>query len=213
MAALLPSGFIVSPTGNWYATPSEKFNGGMAVGITSATTVTTGSVFTRTFPILNNSIEGVLTRRSVPVLGSGALRAFSTQRAFASGTFAYMQSDFIIRTVATTINGISNSSLKINGNDVYLVRRDITNKTKGAQTSTSWRSGHFRYLKISGQRSPWSTPPSSNNVNLVTPTGSGVTVAADQAIFNVYKNVPGELTYRFGGPNPRVDVYKSGTGG
>lgn len=213
MATLLPSGFIVSPTGNWYATPTEKFNGGMAIGITSATTVTAGNALTRTFPVLNNALEGVIVRRSLPVLASGAAHAFSTQRAYAAGTFAYTQSDFIVRTMATTINGVANSALKINGNEQFLTRRDIANKTKGAQTSTAWRAGYFRYLKIAGQRTPWSVAPSTNNVNLVTPTGSGVTVAADQAIFNTYKNVPGELTYMYGALNPRVDVYKSGTGG
>lgn len=213
MATLLPSGYVVSPTGNWYATPTEKFNGGMAIGVTSATTVTAGSPLTRTFPVLNNALEGVIIRRSLPVLATGALHAFSTQKAYTAGTFAYTQSDFIVRTMATTINGVANTAIKINGNEQWNFRRDITNKVKGAQTSTAWRNGYFRFLSIAGQRTPWSTAPSSNNVNLVTPTGTGVTVAADQAIYNTYKNIPGELTYMYGALNPRLDVYKSGTGG
>lgn len=205
--SLLPSGIIVGATGN-NTSPTEKI-GGTALGINSTTNTSNGKPITRTLTIRDTAMDGASLRASVPIELSGINHAYSTTKAYTSGTFAYKQSQFMIRTVATKINNVANSALSINGNEQHRVRRNITNKSKGAQTSTAWRSGYFRYLKISGQRSNWSTAPSSNNVQYSNGAGGN---AADTAIFVTYRSVPGELTYMYGTLNPKQDDYKPITG-
>lgn len=202
--ALLPSGYIVATTGN-SNTPVEKVNGGTIVGITSATTTTAGSPVTRTFPLTNNAIDGRV-KRVVVIAASGQAHAYSAQKALSAGTFAYDQSQFMIRTVATRINNIASTLLSINGLPSNRPKNLVTNKSKGAQTSTAHRSGYWRGMGISGQRTQWSTPPSSNNVNYVLPTNNASN-AADQAQFVTYKSVPGELVYMYGAINPILKDY------
>lgn len=202
--ALLPSGYIVATTGN-SNTPVEKVNGGTIVGITSATPTTAGSPVTRTFPLTNNAIDGRV-KRVVVIAASGQAHAYSAQKALSAGTFAYDQSQFMIRTVATRINNIASTLLSINGLPSNRPKNLVTNKSKGAQTSTAHRSGYWRGMGISGQRTQWSTPPSSNNVNYVLPTNNASN-AADQAQFVTYKSVPGELVYMYGAINPILKDY------
>jgi len=201
--SLLPSGYIVAATGNSNF-PREKVNGGVIVGITSATNVLTSPV-TRIFPLTLNAIDG--TVKFVHVLpASGAAHAYSAQKALAAGTFAFEQQQAMIRTVTTRINNIASTLLSVNGLPINRVKTRISNKSKGARTSTAYRSGHWRPLGISGQRTLWSTPPASNNTFYVLPTNNGSN-ADDQGQFVTYKAVPGELVYRYGAPNPILKDY------
>ena len=202
--ALLPSGYIVATTGN-SNTPVEKANGGTIVGITSATTTTAGSPVTRTFPLTNNAIDGRV-KRVVVIAASGQAHSYSAQKALAAGTFAYDQNQFMIRTVATRINNIASTLLSINGLPFNRPKNLVTNKSKGAQTSSAYRSGYWNGFGITNQRSNWSTPPASNNVNYVLPTNNASN-AADQAQFVTYKSVPGELVYMYGAINPILKDY------
>lgn len=201
--ALLPSGYVVSATGNSNIV-NEKSNGGTIVGITSATTTTVGSPVSRTFPLTNNAIDGRV-KRVLVLAASGAAHAYSATKAYASGTFAYDQSQFMIRTVTTRINNVASTLLSI-GTPGNRSRTLISNKSKGAQTCSAFRSGYFRFLKISGQRTNWSTPPASNNVSYVLPTNNASN-AVDQAQFVTYKSVPGELVYMYGAINPVLKDY------
>jgi hypothetical protein len=201
--ALLPSGFIVATTGN-STSPREKVNGGTIVGITSATNITTGPV-TRIFPLTSNAIEGVVRQVTV-VPASGAAHAYSAQKALAAGTFAFNQQQAMIRTVTTKINNIASTLLSIPGLPSNRPKTLISNKSKGARTSSAYRSGYWRPLGISGQRTLWSTPPTSNNTNYVSTTNNAVN-ASDEGQFVTYKSVPGELAYLYGALNPILKDY------
>lgn len=202
--ALLPSGYIYAATGN-YNFVTEKRNGGTVVGITSATTTTAGSPVTRTFPLTNNAIDGV-KRRVVVVAASGGAHAYSAQKALAAGTFAYDQSQFMIRTVATKINNIASTLLSINGEAANRSHTLISNKSKGAKTSTAFRSGYWNGYGIANQRNNWSTQPSSNNVSYVLPTNNASN-ADDQGQFMTYRSVPGELAFMYGAIDPKLKDY------
>jgi hypothetical protein len=201
--ALLPSGYIVATTGNSNF-PKEKANGGVIVGITSATSVLTSPI-TRIFPLTLNAIDGIV--RTVLVLpASGASHAYSAQKALAAGTFSFNQQQPMIKNVTTKINNIASTLLSINGMPYNRPHTLVSNKSKGAKTSTAHRSGYWRYLKISGQRTLWSTPPASNNVFYVLPTNNASN-ADDQTQFVTYKAIPGELVYMYGALNPIVKRY------
>lgn len=192
--ALLPSGIIVGTTSN-NTSPTEKRDGGTAVGITSGSDTTNGPI-TQTFPLTSNAIE-VDERRSLPQELSGAGHASNATKADTGGTFAYDQVQFMVRTVASQINGQANTALLINGELGNRPHTLNSNKSKGAKTSTAIRSGYWRGAGISGQRTNWSTPPSSNNVSFVLPTNNG-SDAVDQGQFVTYRSVPGELTFMYG---------------
>lgn len=193
--ALLPNSIIYGTTGDDDA-PVEKRNGGTVVGITSATNTTTGPI-TQTFPLTSNAIDGQIDRRVIVVAASGTAHAYSATKAYSAGTFAYDQDQFMIRTVATKINNVSSTVLSINGEVSNRPHTLISNKSKGAKTSTAFRSGYWRPVGISGQRTNWSTAPASNNVNYVLPTNNGSN-AADQGQFVTYRSVPGELAFMYG---------------
>jgi hypothetical protein len=61
-------------------------------------------------------------------------------------------------------------------------------------------------MGISGQRTNWSTAPSTNNVNYVLPTNNGSN-ADDQAIYVTYRSVPGELVYMYGTLDAKMKDY------
>lgn len=203
--ALLPNTIIYGATGN-SSSPTEKLDGGTIVGITSASDTVNGPI-TRTFPLTLNAIDGD-TRRVLVLEASGSAHAYSAQKADTSGTFAFDQSQFMIRTVATQINGQANTVLQINGQPTNRPHTLISNKSKGAKTSTAHRAGYWRGLGISGQRTNWSVAPGSNNVNYVLPTNNSSN-ASDQGQFVTYRSIPGELAYMFGAIDAKQDDYKA----
>lgn len=189
--ALLPNTIIYGTTSN-NSSPTEKRNGGTTVG----NTVATGPI-TKAFPLTLNAIDGT-ERRVRPLAAAGAGHAYNAKVAVSAGTFAYDQVQFMIKTVATKINNISNTALSINGDASNRPHTLISNKAKGAKTSTAHRSGYWNGAGIANQRTNWSTPPATNNVAFVLPTNNASN-AADQGQFVTYKSIPGELAYMFGG--------------
>lgn len=192
--ALLPSGIIVGTTSN-NTSPTEKRDGGTAVGITSGSDTTNGPI-TQTFPLTSNAIT-LADRRTLVKELSGSGHASNAKKADTGGTFAYDQVQFMIRTVATKINNQSNTALSINGEIDNRPHTLISNKSKGAKTSTAHRSGYWRPMGIANQRTNWSTAPSTNNVSFVLPTNNS-SDAADQGQFVTYRSVPGELAFMYG---------------
>ena len=192
--ALLPNTIIYGTTGD-NSSPTEKADGGTVIGITSATDTTAGPI-TQTFNLTDNAIDG-RERRVLVLEASGAAHAYSAQKADTGGTFAYDQDQFIIRTVTTKINNQSNTVLQINGLPDNRPHTLVSNKSKGGKTTTAHRSGYWRGVGISGQRTNWSTPPATNNVDYVLPTNNSSN-ADDQGQFVTYKSVPGELAYMHG---------------
>jgi hypothetical protein len=200
--ALLPNTIVYAATGN-SSSPVEKVNGGTVVGITTGTDVTTNPI-TRTFPLTSNAIDGE-TRRVV-VLQATGVSSYNATTALSGGTFAYDQDQFMIRGVATKINNSDSTLLSINGLPANRPHTLVSNKSKGAKTSTAHRSGYWRALGISGQRTNWSTPPATNNVNYVLPTNNSSN-AVDQGQFVTYRSVPGELAFMYGAIDAKLQDY------
>jgi len=201
--ALLPNTIIYGTTSN-SSSPTEKRDGGTIVGITSASDTTNGPA-TQTFPLTSNAIDGE-TRRVVVIEASGAAHSYSATKAYSGGTFAYDQVQFMIRTVATKINNVSSTLLSINGLPANRPHTLVSNKSKGAKTSTAHRAGYWRPVGISGQRTNWSVAPLSNNVSYVLPTNNGSN-ASDQGQFVTYRSVPGELAYMYGAIDAKLADY------
>lgn len=201
--ALLPNTIIYGATSN-NSSPTEKLDGGTVVGVTSATDTTNGPI-TQTFPLTSNAID-LTDRRTIVVEASGSAHAYSAKKAYEAGTFAYDQSDWMIRTVGTTINNVASTLLSINGLVGNRPHTLISNKSKGAKTSTAHRSGYWNGMGISGQRTNWSTPPATNNVSYVLPTNNS-SDAVDQGQFVTYRSVPGELAYMYGAIDAKTVDY------
>ena len=213
--AMLPTDYIVAPTGasaNKTTNKVVEVKGGVVVGVTSATDTTKGQPITEVFRFSQNAIgdRDILTTPKE----SASVNSTSNQTGVlgTAGTFAYNQVQFMIRTSATKINNIANTTLLIPGYSNQPPHQQTSNKSKGAKTSTAWRAGYWNAVGIAGQRTNWSTAPATNNVNYVLPTNNASN-AADQAQFVTYKLIPGELAYMDGSPNPIQDEYKAATGG
>jgi len=213
----LPTGYIVSCRGTG-TLPVEQY-GGAILGITDATTVTTGSNITQTLPLVSSLNSSTMsTRRSRPIAISGTNHSYSAQVAVTGNTavFSYNAPDtnWIIRGVTTSINGVANTSILIGGNEKFRLRRDFKNKSFGAKTSTAWRAGYFSYMPKTGNpanRTNWTTAPSALN-DTFRQTQSNSTAATDEALFVTYRSVPGELVYLGGsGIVPNLDNYKAKT--
>ena len=201
--ALLPNTIVYGTTGN-DSSPTEKRDGGTAVGITSGSDTTNGPI-TQTFPLTSNAIT--LAERGTRVQElSGAAHASSATKADTGGTFAYKQVQFMIRTVATKINNQASTVLSVNGQLGNRPHTLNSNKSKGAKTSTAHRSGYWRGVGISGQRTNWSSAPATNNVNYVLPTDN-TSNASDQGQFVTYRSVPGELAYMYGAIDAQQSDY------
>jgi hypothetical protein len=202
----LPSGMVVSTTGN-ASYPFTEALGGAVVGVTDKTNTAAGQPVTTRIPFKDNAVgENHVDTKPKELTSTNST---SNQRpAYSAGTFAYNQVQFMAQMVATKINNVANTSLQIGGQTVAPPHRSISNKSKGAKTSTAWRARNFNWLGIAGQRTNWSSAPATNNVDYVLPTDN-TTAAADHAIFVTYKAVPGELTYMDGAPNPIQDQYKA----
>lgn len=201
--ALLPNTIIYGTTSN-NSSPTEKLDGGTIVGVTSATDTTNGPI-TQTFPLTSNAID-LADRRTIVVEASGAAHAYSVQKADPNGTFSFDQVQFMIRNVATQINGQASTVLQVNGQIANRPHTLISNKSKGAQTSTAHRSGYWNSMGISGQRTNWSVAPVSNNVDYVLPTNNSAN-ADDQGQFVTYRSIPGELAYMYGAIDAQTADY------
>lgn len=211
--AMLPSGYVVSTTGVYTNYPTEKVNGGTALGLTNSTSITT-SPMTRIFPVYTAASDGIPNRRNLPVEASGTNHAYNAAKTRSAGTFAYDGSGILIRTVSTTINGAANTALQINGNEQFRDRRRLRQKAWGAKTTTAWRAGYFRWTRNNGSsnpRSAWSTTPTALNENFVLPTNNASN-SDDQGQYSTFRSIPGELVYLQGALLPYQDDYKAITG-
>ena len=204
--ALLPSGIIVATKGaNAAKNSPTEVRGGVIVGITSATDVEVGNPVTEVFQFSANAI-GERDVDTTPKESASVLSTSNQTGVLTGGTFAYNQVEFMMMMSADTINNSAATALLIGGQTTPPPHRSISNKSKGAKTSTAYRAGYWRALGIAGQRTNWSTAPSTNNVAYQETTGTGN--ADDEAIFVTYKAIPGELAYMDGSPNPIQDEYK-----
>jgi hypothetical protein len=212
----IPTTYRKSTTGGAF-TESGVSVGGVAIGISSATTTTAGSPITRETLVLDNGMGVSETRRSVVVENTGLNNgAFNTTKILSGGTFAYSNQDpqsFMIRGVATGINNVASTVLTINAS-----RRRQANHNRekmfGAKTLTAWRGVGWNSLGVANQRSNFDAAGAgvnthgildSLNSNYVLPS-DGSTASADEALFN--GATPAGLTFKEGSLTPTQDDYK-----
>jgi hypothetical protein len=208
--ALLPSGYVVGTRGT-HTTPTEQI-GAVALGITDATTVTTGNPYTQTLSIKDAVTNSAMsTRRSLPKALSGGSHTYSAQKAYTAGTFAYEPNAALIQGYSTTVNGVANNALLFTDGDSYRRRTALKQKSWGYKYSTAIRAGYFSFTKISGKRTNWTTDPSSLNETFRSTTNNAVD-SSDEAQFVTFRSVPGELTYMDGSRHPITDEYPAITG-
>ena len=154
------------------------------------------------------------------VVANDGTGAATTDRAgvakgVSGGTLAYNAgaTEWIMRggNVATTIGGVANTVLVSAGSDVagaFTATRDNVNEINS--TRRLGTGATFDLLAVpSTQITPGFTKGAgAGNAQNFVQADDGSTASADNAAAPT-RGVPGELTYRFGAPNPTTDEYKS----
>lgn len=164
---------------------------------------TTGSTPTQSLnrsTILGDSNTPMYSTRANVLAAGPKLTTGIAIAATSGGTFAYKQTNEIIRGRAGTLNGVASTATL--GGYVTDLKTHVARITTGAKTATSIRAGYWRPTGISGQRTNWSTAPAA----------ASVTFAADEGMYVTYRLIPGEFTYRTGAPLPVNDDYPKITG-
>ena len=100
---------------------------------------------------------------------------------------------YVVRRMATTLNGTACDALKSGGS--MTIRRSIHVRSDqiGAKLVTAHRAGQWRPTGIAGQRTNWSVAPTSAAANYAANTGSASATSDDAA--RPSRAVPGELVY------------------
>lgn len=197
--ALLPNTYVYGTTGS--SSPTEKI-GGVAIGITDATNTNVGQPITvaKTVKDMALSHERNTPKRKVTTGTYNATYALAN-----TGTFAYDATDWMVRRMGTTINGVASNLLLNTGTPYVRPRRSLRLKGWGAKVSSSFRANRFMWTGVANQRTPWTVAPSGQDDSFTSTTSSAD--ADDQAIYVTHMAVPGELVYMDGGRHPFTDEY------
>tara|TARA_R100000008_G_scaffold81616_2_gene65050 strand:+ start:2050 stop:2667 length:618 start_codon:yes stop_codon:yes gene_type:complete len=115
------------------------------------------------------------------------------------GTWAYQAAgEYMVRRMATTINGSANTVLQSGGSNHPRRSIHVRSDQIGAKLGTAHRAGYWRPTGVSGQRTNWSSDPDPANANYGNNDGSLSATADDAARVTPWKNtsgVPAELVY------------------
>jgi hypothetical protein len=209
----------VAPSGNGSHAAVEVRDNGT---IFNAGNVATGGPVTSAVTLREAAKQGFEDISAVgsKVVANDGTGASTTDRAgvaegVSGGTLAYNAgaTEWIMRggNVATTIGGVANTILVSAGSDVagaFTATRDSINQINSTRSLGS--SGVF---DLNATPSTEITPGFTKGVGagLSQPfvkADDGSTASADNAAAPD-RGVPGELTYRFGAPNPTTDEYKA----
>jgi len=159
------------------------------------------------------SVAGGATTDSVGVSGAVASNVVDEVTSLAYNAGA---TEWIMRggNVTTTIGGVANTVLASAGSDIagaFTATRDGINQINSTRRLGTGGGTFDMFAVPSTQITPGFTKGAGagNAQNFVDPAaGDGTSVSADGAAAPT-RTVPGELTYRFGAPNPTTDEYKS----
>lgn len=208
MATVSPSGYGTLPA-------VAKNNGGTAVGIAGKGS---DSPMTKAISVyeLADDVGADIGSKVVAKTGTGAATTdrVGVTKAVSAGTLAFTANatQWIVRggNVTTTIGGVANTVLAGGGCD-YDGRFAINDDIHQASGTRKLGNGTFDfYARPSTDITPNYTKGAGAGdlVQYVAPTGAGSTPSVDDAATPT-RSVPGELTYRFGGPLPKQDDYKA----
>lgn len=201
--ALLPNTYVYGTQGS--SSPTEKI-GGVAIGITDATNVTTGQPLTVAKTVRDMALPH---ERNTPKKKTTTGTYNVTHALANTGNFYYDSSDWIVKRMGTTINGTASTLLLNTGTPYTRPRRSLRLKGWGAKTSSAFRANQFKWVGGLNQRTPWTVAPSGQNATFKETTSSSD--ADDQAIYVTWMAVPGELVYMDGERHPFTDEYAART--
>ena len=118
----------------------------------------------------------------------------------AAGTWDYqVAGSYIVRRMATTINGTADTTLQSGGSDFRRHSIHVRSNQIGAKTGTAIRAGYWRpngvgkYGLATAQRTNWSTAPAAASANYANNVGALSATSDDAA--RPTRAIPGELVY------------------
>lgn len=208
MATVSPSGYGTLPV-------RAKNNGGTAIGITGKGA---DSVMTKAIGVyeLANDVGADIGSVVVANDGTGAATTdrVGVTKAVSAGTLAFTANatQWIVRggNVTTTIGGVANTVLAGGGCDYdgKLATNDDIYQLTTTRTLGSGNGTFDFYARPSTDITPNYSKGAGAGSLVEYVQVDGVTAATDDAATPT-RSVPGELTYRFGGPLPKQDDYKA----
>ena len=133
----------------------------------------------------------------------------------AAGTLAYNAgaTEWIVRggNVATTIGGVANTVLVSAGSDVagaFTATRDGINQINSTRRLGTGSTFDMFAVPSGHINAGFQVGSNAGDAQNFVQADDGSTASADNAAAPT-RGVPGELTYRFGAPNPTTDEYKA----
>jgi len=133
----------------------------------------------------------------------------------AAGTLAYNAgaTEWIVRggNVATTIGGVANTVLVSAGSDVagaFTATRDGINQINSTRRLGTGSTFDMFAVPSGHINAGFQVGSNAGDAQNFVQADDGSTASADNAAAPT-RGVPGELTYRFGAPNPTQDEYKA----
>lgn len=205
----------VAPSGDGTHASVAKNNGGTAIGITGKGT---DSVMTKAIGVyeLANDVGADIGSVVVANDGTGAATTdrVGVRKAVSAGTLAFTanSTQWIVRggNVTTTIGGVANTVLAGGGCDYdgKLATNDDIYQLTTTRALGSGNGTFDFYARPSTDITPNYTKGAGAGDLVEYVQVDGTTAATDDAATPT-RSVPGELTYRFGGPLPKQDDYKA----
>jgi hypothetical protein len=204
----------VAPSGNGTHAAVPKNDGGTLI---NAGNVDSDGVITKVLGIntMADNFGRPYGSRVLTKIGTGANTTdrFGISGILPSVGVAYTANatEWVIRGVATTLAGVANSVLLSEGSDYNGAVKDNIHQTSGTRSIGTYVTTTFNMLaRPNGTINPTLVKGSGagNFSQYVRPSGAGNIPAVDEAATPT-RTIPGELTYRFGGPVPFNADYKA----
>jgi len=176
-------------------------SGSVAIGVSTAT----GSAITTSLALRTLSPAGEQKASRVRSASSGSQNIAA---ATSGGRLSYDPvREFIIHGFSTKINGTASTVLSTTATPSGTKRKAVQGSVHmlGVGYRTAIVAGYWRPLGIAGQRTSWSTAPTTLATTNYKSTTNAGTTAVDKAVASLA--VPGNLVYRSGGPNAVVKAY------
>jgi hypothetical protein len=175
--------------------------GGVAIGVTTVS----GSAMTSSLALRTVNPAGEQKGNRVRSASSGSQNIAA---ATSGGRLSYdAPREFIINGFSTKINGTASSVLSFASTPSGTNRKAVQSSVHmlGVAYKTAIAAGYWRVLGISGQRTNWSTGPTTMATTNYKSTTNASTTAVDKAVPSL--TVPGNLLYRSGSASATIKSY------
>lgn len=180
---------------------TARNSGGVAVGVST----TSGSAITSSLAIRSVNPAGEQKGNRVRSSSTGSQNIAA---ATSGGRLSYDPTrEFILHGFSTKINGTASNVMAFASTPSGTNRKAVQPKVGmiGVAYKTAILAGYWRPLGISGQRTNWSTAPTTMVGTNYKSTTNAATTASDKAVSSL--TVPGNLVYRTGAAAAVVKAY------